>query len=111
MDLPEGQLQEMLDALDPSTRTLIAEVDLGGQANDFLRSDLGRHLVGCLKQEIVLAQDALSTTSPWRFLKVQELQNRIWRAKYMLVWLRELLVGGKSAQSALNEHDEGDGNG
>ena len=110
MDLPEGQLQELLDALDPSTRTLIAEVDLGSQANEFLRSDLGRHLVGCLKQEIVLAQDALSTTSPWRFLKVQELQNRIWRAKYMLVWLKELLAGGKSAQSALNEN-EGEANG
>jgi hypothetical protein len=59
----------------------------------------------------VLAQDALSTTSPWRFLKVQELQNRIWRAKFILVWLGELLAGGKSAQSALNESDEGDGNG
>lgn len=108
MDLPEGELQELLDALDPSTRTLLAEVDLGGQAAEFLRSDLGRHLIGCLKQEVALGQDALSSTSPWRFLKVQELQNRIWRAKFMLVWLRELLIGGKSAQSALNETESGD---
>ena len=108
MDLPDNELQGMLDALDPSTRTLLAEVDLGGQAAEFLSSDIGRHLVGCLKQEIVQAQDALSSTSPWRFLKVQELQNRIWRAKFMLVWLRELLVGGKSAQSALNETESGE---
>ena len=108
MDLPEQELQQMLDGLDPSTRTLVAEVDLGGQAGEFLRSDIGRHLVGCLKQEIVLAQDALSSTSPWRFLKVQELQNRIWRSKFMLVWLRELLIGGKSAQSALNETESGE---
>ncbi len=107
MDLPETDLQEMLDELDPSTRTLVAEVDLGGQALAFMQSDLGRHLVGCLKQEIVLAQDALATTSPWRFIKVQELQNRIWRAKFMLSWLRELLTGGKSAQSALNEQEQG----
>ena len=108
MDLPEQELQQMLDGLDPSTRTLVAEVDLGGQAAEFMQSDIGRHLIGCLKQEIVLAQDALSSTSPWRFLKVQELQNRIWRAKFMLVWLRELLIGGKSAQSALNETESGE---
>lgn len=108
MDLPDQELQGMLDDLDPSTRTLIAEVDLGAQAKGFLHSDLGRHLIGCLKQEIVLAQDALSSTSPWRFLKVQELQNRVWRAKFMLVWLRELLIGGKSARSALNETESGD---
>lgn len=108
MDLPEQELQELLDGLDPSTRTLVAEVDLGAQAADFVRSDIGRHLIGCLKQEIVLAQDALSSTSPWRFLKVQELQNRVWRAKFMLVWLRELLIGGKSARSALNETESGE---
>ena len=108
MEMPEKDLQDMLDALDPSTRTLIAEVDLGIQGRDFLKSDLGRHLIGCLNQEIVLAQEALSTTSPWLFWRVQSLQNRIWRAKFMFVWLRELLIGGKSAQSALNEEESGE---
>lgn len=108
MDLPDSELQELLAELDPATQTLIAEVDLGGQAAEFLRSDIGRHLIGCLKQEIVLAQDALSSTSPWRFLKVQELQNRIWRAKFMLDWLRELISNGKTARSALNEAESGE---
>ena len=103
MDAPEEDLQEMLSALDPSTRTLVAEVDLGMQAKDFLGSDLGRHLVGCLQQEVSEAQGVLNKTSPWLFWRVQAAQNRIWRAKFMLVWLRELLIGGKSAQSALNE--------
>ena len=105
MDLPDADFQEVLEGLDHTTLTLVAEVDLGNQAKDFLSSDLGRHLIGCLKQEIVDAQESLAATSPWRFFKVQELQNRIWGSKFMLSWLRELLVAGKTAQSALNDHD------
>lgn len=99
------ELQELLESLDPTTRTLIAEADLGVQARDFLRSDLGRHLVGCLQQEIVLAQEALASVHPWRWRRIRDLQNRVWRSKFMLSWLAELLTGGKSAESALNEGD------
>lgn len=108
MDAPDGDLQELLEQLDPATRTMLAEVDLGQQMAEFMRSDIGRHLVGCLTQEVAVSQDMLSATSPWRFLKVQELQNRVWRAKFLLAWMRELLTSGKSAQSALNEQETGD---
>ena len=103
MDTPDNELQELLESLDPATRTMVAEVDLGQQAKEFMASELGQHLIGCLHKELTVATDALASTSPWLFWRVQALQNRIWRAKFMLVWLRELLIGGKSAQAALNE--------
>ena len=108
MDAPDQDLQELLAALDPTTRTLVAEVDLGMQARDFVRSELGRHLVGCLHQEIVLASEKLATTYPWRWRRIQELQNRIWRAQFMLSWLRDLILSGKSADGALQEAQYGD---
>ena len=108
MDRPDPELQELLSSLDPTTRTLVAEVDLGAQVKDFLQTDLGKHLVGCAMQEIALAQESLDTVMPWRRRRIQELQNRIWRAKFLLSWMRELLIGGKSAESLLAEAESGD---
>jgi len=103
MDTPDLDLQNLLDSLDPTTRTYVAEVDLGLQARDFLHGDLGRHLVGCLNQEIILAQEELARVLPWRRRKIQNLQNRIWRAQFFLSWLRDLILSGKSADGALQE--------
>lgn len=108
MDAADEDLQELLSQLDPTTRTLVAEVDLGHQARDFMRSDLGRHLIGCLHQEIVHAQDKLNNTFFLRFWRVQELQNQIWRSQFMLGWLRDLILSGKSADGALQESDHGE---
>ena len=81
----------------------MAEVDLGTQAREFMASDLGRHLVGCLQQECVECMEALAKVASWRRHRIQELQNRLWRAQFMLSWLRDLLAAGKSAESVLNE--------
>lgn len=108
MDVADTDLQELLQALDPTTRTLVAEVDLGNQAKDFLTSDLGRHLVGCLNQEIILAQEELARVWPWRKRRIQVLQNRIWRSQFFLSWLRDLILSGKSADGALHEVEHGD---
>ena len=108
MDAADDDLQHLLQTLDPTTRGLVAEVDLGNQARDFLRSDLGRHLMGCLNQEIILAQEELASVWPWRKRRIQQLQNRIWRSQFFLSWLRDLILSGKSADGALNEAEHGD---
>lgn len=104
----DDNIQELLATLDPTTRTLVAEVDLGEQAKEFLHSDLGQHLVGCLQQEIILAQEELARVWPWRKRRIQDLQNRIWRSQFMLSWLRDLILSGKSADGALNEAEHVD---
>ena len=103
MDSADDNLREILASLDPALRTLVAEADLGIQAKEFASSDLGRHFIGCAMQEIMDAQQQLSTVLPWRRRKIQELQNRIWRAQFLLSWLRELLLSGKSAEGAIAE--------
>ena len=106
MNLDTAEVDNLLAELDPTSRMYVAEVDLGLQAKSFLQSDLGRHFVGCAHQEIADAQARLERTSPWRRHRIQELQNRIWRAKFTLAWLRDLLLSGKSAESALEEPGE-----
>ena len=108
METPDEDLQTLLAALDPTTRTLVAEVDLGVQARDFVRSDLGRHLIGCLHQEVLLASEELEGVATWRRRRIQDLQNRVWRSKFMLAWLRDLILSGKSADGALQEVEHGD---
>ena len=98
--------QELLDSLDPSTRTLIAEVDLGRQVPDFLRSDIGRYLVGCAQYEYAEAMEGLERTSPWRRRRIRDLQNQAWRARSFMEWLRGLVIAGKSAENALVEREE-----
>ena len=104
----DQELQDILKELDPSTRTLVAEVDLGNQAHEFVRSELGRHFVGSALQEIAEARELLGVVAPWRRRRIQELQNRVWRATFLLSWLRELLMSGRSAASALEEAERGE---
>lgn len=104
----EAELQSALAALDPTTRTLIAEVDLGEQAKEFVASGIGAYIIGCAHQEIADAQQALKRTLPWRWRKIAELQNRIWRAESLLLWLRDLIAAGQSASKALEEPDHGE---
>jgi len=107
MNTTDEELQEQLLELDPTTRTLIVEVDLGDQAREFLRGDLGRHLVGCLQQELDEAQAQLNKTASWRRRKIQDLQNRVWRSQFMMAWLRDLILSGKAADGALKETEHG----
>lgn len=108
MDAADEDLQQLLAALDPTTRTLVAEVDLGDQAREFMASELGRHLVGCLQQEVAAAQEQLNKTAPWRRRRIQDLQNRVWRSQFMLAWLRDLILSGRAADGALKEVEHGD---
>lgn len=103
MDLNDEELQEYMDSLDVQTRSLIAEVDLGRQAKEFFQSDLGRYILGCAQQEAQSALIELSTVSWWRFIKVRELQNRMWRARMLIAWMADLVRSGKSAEQALAE--------
>lgn len=105
MESREEEYQALLDSLDPATRTLAAELDLGMQANEFIASDIGRYIIGCAQHEIAEANDALGRVSCWRRRKIQELQNKRWRAEQLLLWLRDLLVSAKSAKSALEERE------
>lgn len=100
------ELQNMLDELDPESRTLFVEAALGREAVEFFRSDIGRYMVGCAQQEYAVASAKLKKVAWWRKRRIQELQNEIWRAEQFMVWLRDLIIRGKASEMSLEEREE-----
>lgn len=106
-DINERQeLQDMLDELDPESRTLFIEADFGSEATEFFRSNLGRYMVGCAQQEYAIASAKLKKVAWWRKRKIQELQNELWRSEQFMVWLRDLIIRGKASEMSLKEREE-----
>lgn len=82
---------------------LVAEAVLGRDAEEFLRSDIGRYIVGRCQQDIEDAHAGLTSVSPWRRNRIKELQNQAWRAKSVQGWLVELIQQGRQAEQALEQ--------
>ena len=85
--------------------TLGAEAILGDEADKFMRSDLGKIVLGLAAQEAELAISKLKTVDPADYLAIQTLQNEIWRAESIEQWLRDLILEGDQALKII-EHDE-----
>lgn len=85
---------------------LIAEAILGRDAEDFWKTELGRYILGRLKQEREVAVDALIAVQPMDERKIRELQNELWRIDTVKGWFSELIMSGKQAEVALNEPTE-----
>lgn len=99
-------LQELIDKLDPESRTFFAEAALGRDAVEFFHSQIGQYLVGCAQQEYALAMGKLKRVGWWRWRRIMQLQNEAWRAEQFMVWLRDLIIKGKAAELALEEREE-----
>lgn len=85
------------------TDELYAEAILGKDAEDFIKSEIGRYIIGCAEQEANDAIYQLKRVYPWRRRKIAELQNKIWRAESIQSWLAELVIRGTQAISQLDE--------
>jgi hypothetical protein len=86
-----------------SEETLFAEAILGKEAEDFLKSELGRYLIGRAEEIQQEALELLSTTHPWRRRRIQQLQNEVWRARSFQEWLAEMIMAGRQAEQVLDE--------
>lgn len=85
---------------------LWAEAVLGRDAQDFLAGEIGQYVLGRCELEISEAQDELARVSVWRKNRIRHLQNQIWRAQSMRLWLAELVQNGARAETILdNETD------
>lgn len=85
---------------------LWAEATLGRDADEFLKSDIGRYLAGRCEEEVATAQEQLAVVSPWRRNRIRQLQNQIWRANSVRSWLIELVSAGQQAEIQLDEQSE-----
>lgn len=84
-----------------------AEALIGDEADAFMRSDLGRMLVGMAEQEGMAALDELKSVKITETDRIQELQNIVWRSEKFAGWLRELVSRGEQAIQTL-QHEEAD---
>ena len=99
-------LQELLASVDPESMGLHLEYDMGEQAAEFVYSDIGRYMIGAAKQDMQEAHMKLSRTLPFRWRRVQQLQNEIRVGEKFLLYLRDLIIRGTAAGKALEERDE-----
>lgn len=76
---------------------IAAEVEMGELARDFVKSELGKCLIGMAHQEIAEAQLGLETVSPNDLEKITELQNKAKLGRMFEQWLVELIDRGNSA--------------
>lgn len=84
-------------------QTLFAEAVLGKDAEEFLSSDIGRYIIGQCEMEAAEAKDELARIHPWRTRRIRDLQNQVWRAESVRMWLAELVIAGKAAMQVLDE--------
>jgi hypothetical protein len=84
-----------------SDQALYAEAILGKDAEEFLRTDLGRYLLERVEEEEKDAMEALANTSPWRRRRIVDLQAKVWRARSFKSWISELIVTGRQALQQL----------
>ncbi len=83
-----------------------AEFLLGLEAVEFAKSEIGRYMIGRARQDRNEAMEKLKDTLPWRYRKIQQLQNTIWRAERFEEYLSELIINGKNAERILDDNDE-----
>jgi hypothetical protein len=85
--------------------TLAAEAIIGDEADKFLRSDLGKAMLGIAEQEAMAATEELKKADPSKAESIRDLQNKIWRAEGFADWLRSLAHAGEIALKTM-EIDE-----
>lgn len=83
-----------------------AEALIGDEADAFMRSELGRTLLGIAEQDAAEAMEHLKRISPSETDKIREYQNTIWLAERFKGWLVELFDRGEQAIKILQHEDE-----
>ncbi len=88
---------------EPDGRLLLAEAELGEDAMQFSRSDLGRYMIGRANIELADLNDKLKSTFPLRWRRIMQLQNEIWRREKFKQYLLEAIQSGRSALAELSQ--------
>ena len=85
---------------------LLKAVDLGFQAEAFLRSDIGRYLVSRAEAQIEEAVEVLKEADPEDPKTIRALQNTIAVAESIQYWLADVIQQGENAQQQLHEGEQ-----
>ena len=83
----------------------LAEAVLGRDAEEFLKGEIGRYVIGRCEQERDEALCLLAVVSPWRRNRIRQLQAQVWRAESLKGWLVDLVTAGRQAEAVLAEDE------
>lgn len=86
---------------DADRRARLRVVALGIDAEQFLRSDLGRHLVERSEEERTDALEALKDADPEDAKAIRKLQNRIAVLDTWQQWIADAITNGQAMEHAL----------
>ena len=95
----------MLNPEDPVVRTAV----FGRQVEDFVNSDIGRHITRRADDEISECLDELKRISPdwpWGRRKIARLQSRIATAERVMHWLAEAITEGHQAMNIIEDKND-----
>lgn len=98
-------MNQLVDKLD---KQLLATVKLGLDAEAFIQSPLGEHLIDKAREEAIDAMNDLKTVEPTNSKYIQELQNKIHRAENFEAWLFEVVQSGRNAEEQLERESAPD---
>ncbi|THF55923.1 hypothetical protein [Pseudothauera rhizosphaerae] len=82
----------------------LIRVGLMDEAERFLKTNLGRHLVDRAEAERDAAMAELKEADAENPKYIRELQNRIYRAESFQFWLAELITEGRNALHEMQEN-------
>lgn len=99
----------MTEKFSPEIRTLLAEVQVGIKAEDFLRSDVGRYLRGRARLEADEAMDRLKVHDATDEKGIRALQNAAGIADRLEQWLDEAINGGRNAEEQIKQLESNPG--
>ena len=81
---------------------LIAEAQIGQEAEDWLNSQIGQYIVGCANQDIRDAMDQLKRADPDDSKMIRDLQLKISSRELAVRWIMEIIDRGNDAFQQLN---------
>jgi hypothetical protein len=109
----DNELEAITAALieqEPDGSLLLAEIDIGEDAAQFAKSQLGRYIIGRINGEIEQFTTTLKRTFPLRWRRITQLQNEIYKREALKVYLLEAIQSGRSALAELSKR-QGEVNG
>lgn len=94
---------EMQHGNDPLVRELMIESVLSIRFREFIRSELGEHLISRADAEIKSCKDQLAVTEPADADAIRALQQRIRVATIWQDWMADAITTGDNAVNQLQE--------
>jgi hypothetical protein len=85
---------------------LVEQAVFGKMVEDFLGTDVGRYLIKRTEDDVDAATDQLKKVFPWRWRKIQQLQNKIAVAESIQGYIADAVLRGQNAMNIIEGKDD-----